>query len=54
MLAAITKNPNLSIRQLGALIGATSTNVTRHHLNALIAAGLIKKGSKWIVLEKKK
>lgn len=55
ILNAIKANPNATIRQLGAAIGEnTSTAVTRYHLEALIKAGKIKRGDKWVVVEKKR
>ena len=54
ILEAIKANPNITNRKLGELIGSDSAGHVQHHLGMLIKAGLIKRGTTWVVVEKSK
>jgi hypothetical protein len=49
ILKAIKADPNATYRELQAACGASSTSVVEHHVLRLMAAGLIAKGTRWII-----
>ncbi len=46
LLKAIRKNPNVTLKELQAVIGANSIPIVDYHLKSMMADGLLKKNDK--------
>lgn len=51
LLKAIRKNPNVTLKELQAVIDANSIPIVDYHLKSMMAEGLIRKGNKWEIIE---
>ncbi len=53
ILKALRKNPDSTVRALGAATGIASPAVIHHHLSHLVMNGHIKKNPRWTVIQQR-